>query len=224
MEIFHGCPSIVEVPEFGKGNPMNDYGLGFYCTEDIELAKEWACKTPKDGFANKYSLDMSGLDVLDLASEDRHILNWLAVLLENRSFDIGNPIARAAKDYILQTFLPDYKNRDIIIGYRADDSYFSFAKAFLNGGIPLQALSEAMKLGKLGRQICLKSNAAFERLSFMEAIAADGQQYYIKRTIRDRKAREDYLRLLDKSSYDNDAIYMIDILRQKWQNDDERLR
>ena len=224
MEIYHGSPLIIEVPEFGKGNPMNDYGLGFYCTEDIELAKEWACKMPKDGFANKYSFDKTELDILNLTSGDWHILNWLAILLENRSFEIGNPIAKDAKEYILQTFLPDYKNRDIIIGYRADDSYFSYAKAFLNGGIPLNALAEAMKLGKLGEQICIRSKAAFGRLRYIDATLADGQEYYIKRTARDTKAREAYLKLLDLSARDKDSIYILDILRQEWQNDDERLR
>ncbi len=224
MEIYHGSPLIIEVPEFGKGNPMNDYGLGFYCTEDIELAKEWACKMPKDGFANKYSFDKTELDILNLTSGDWHILNWLAILLENRSFEIGNPVAKDAKEYILQTFLPDYKNRDIIIGYRADDSYFSYAKAFLNGGIPLNALAEAMKLGKLGEQICIRSKAAFGRLRYIDATLADGQEYYIKRTARDTKAREAYLKLLDLSARDKDSIYILDILRQEWQNDDERLR
>ena len=224
MDIYHGSPLIIEVPEFGKGNPMNDYGLGFYCTEDIELAKEWACKTPKDGFANKYSIDKTGLDILNLTSGDWHILNWLAILLENRSFEIGNPVAKDAKEYILQTFLPDYKSRDIIIGYRADDSYFSYAKAFLNGGIPLMALSEAMRLGKLGEQVCIKSKAAFGRLRYINATLADGQEYYIKQTARDTKAREDYLKLLDLSVRDKDSIYILDILRQEWKNDDERLR
>ena len=37
LVLYHGSPLIIEVPEFGKENPMNDYGLGFYCTEDIEL-------------------------------------------------------------------------------------------------------------------------------------------------------------------------------------------
>ena len=224
MDIYHGSPLIIEVPEFGKGNPMNDYGLGFYCTEDIELAKEWACKTPKDGFANKYSFDKTGLDILNLTSGDWHILNWLAILLENRSFEIGNPVAKNAKEYILQTFLPDYKSRDIIIGYRADDSYFSYAKAFLNGGIPLLALAEAMKLGKLGEQICIRSKAAFSRLRYIDATLAGGQEYYIKRTSRDTKAREDYLKLLDLSARDKGSIYILDILRQEWKNDDERLR
>lgn len=224
MELFHGSSAIIESPEQGKGNPQNDYGLGFYCTENPELAKEWACRTPKDGFSNRFSIDMSGMEILDLMSGEWHILNWLAILLENRSFEIGNPIARDAKDYILHTFLPDYRSADVIKGYRADDSYFSYARAFLNGGIPLNALSDAMKLGKLGEQICIKSEWAFKKLRFIDATVVDGQEYFIRRNARDKKAREDYLKLLELEGEDRNAIYMIDILRQKWQNDDERLR
>ena len=41
----------------------------------------------------------------------------------------------------------------MIIGYRADDSYFSFANAFLNNTLSLEQLKEAMYLGKLGEQV-----------------------------------------------------------------------
>jgi len=59
--IYHGSENIIEVPEYGKGKPYNDYGLGFYCTEYVELAKEWACDDKHGGFANKYILDTTGL-------------------------------------------------------------------------------------------------------------------------------------------------------------------
>ena len=153
--VYHGSPKIIEKPLFGVGNPNNDYGLGFYCTESEELAKEWACSTETDGFANKYELDLSNLSVLSLTSGDFNILNWLFVLLENRKFRIGGDIAKQAKDYIFDNFSIDYKNYDIIKGYRADDSYFSFANAFLNNTISLSQLEKAMVLGKLGEQIVI---------------------------------------------------------------------
>jgi len=224
MKLYHGSHIIVETPAYGVGNPRNDYGLGFYCTESLELAKEWACPTPEDGFANEYSLDIGGLSLLDLSEERWHILNWLAVLLENRTFDISSQLAKDTREYIISTFLPPYRGSDIIIGYRADDSYFSFARAFLNGGIPLDALTEAMRLGKLGLQYCIRSRRAFEGLHFAGAVPADGQEYYIRRSTRDIKAREDYLRLLSQRGSATDGIYAIDILRQKWKNDDKRLR
>jgi len=223
IELYHGSSKIIEKPILGAGNARNDYGLGFYCTKEIELAREWACPTQNDGFANRYSIDMDGLDVLDLSDKQYNIFNWLAILLENRIFDITTPIARDAKDFIISRFTPEYRLRDVIIGYRADDSYFSFAKAFINNTIPLSALSEAMKLGQLGIQICIKSEKAFSRLVYLEAIVVDGEEYFIRRSTRDRKAREGYLKLLEQSN-DKDAIYIMDIIRQDWRKDDERLR
>ena len=104
ITVYHGSPKMIEKPVFGMGNPNNDYGLGFYCTESIELAKEWACSAEMDGYANQYSLNLTDLSVLSLTGGDYHILNWLFVLLENRKFRIGGDIAKQAKEYIFENF------------------------------------------------------------------------------------------------------------------------
>ena len=54
--IYHGSDSIVEKPQFGVGNKSNDYGLGFYCCSNKELAKEWASKRKGAGFVNRYRI------------------------------------------------------------------------------------------------------------------------------------------------------------------------
>lgn len=221
MKLYHGSTSVVDMPQLGKGNHKNDYGLGFYCTEYEELAKEWACSTGKDGFVNSYSLDMADLTVCDLTQH--HILNWMAILLENRTFDLSAGVASAAKDYILQNFLPEYKNFDIIRGYRADDSYFSFARDFLNNSLSIEELAEAMKLGQLGEQVVLKSEKAFDILTFEDAPPVDGSIYHPKWVSRDKKAREDYRMMKDRSN-PLEGTFIIDIIRQQWRNDDERLR
>lgn len=130
LTVYHGSSQIITAPELAKGKPNNDYGRGFYCTESIELAKEWACSSEADGFANRYNFDQTNLSVLYLSSGEYHILNWLSILLENRSFRMSGDIARRAHEYILEHFMIEYKSYDVIKGYRADDSYFSFATAF----------------------------------------------------------------------------------------------
>ena len=98
MILYHGSPEIVEAPVYGKGSETNDYGRGFYCTETQELAKEWACPTIKGGFANKYEFDLTDLKVLHLNKEGYNILNWIAILLNNRKFPKRSPIARQASN------------------------------------------------------------------------------------------------------------------------------
>ena len=116
LTVYHGSPVIIEKPQFGVGNPNNDYGLGFYCTETLDLAKEWACSAETDGYANKYTLDISDLTVLSLTGGDYNILNWLAILLENRKFRIGGDVARQARAYIFENFGIDYKKYDGVKG------------------------------------------------------------------------------------------------------------
>ena len=43
MIVYHGSDHIIEVPVFNGSKRTNDYGYGFYTTENPELAKEWAC-------------------------------------------------------------------------------------------------------------------------------------------------------------------------------------
>ena len=223
LTIYHGSSKIIERPDFGTGNPHNDYGLGFYCTESMELAKEWASSTETDGFANQYQLNLTGLSTLSLTSGDYHILNWLSVLLENRRFRIDGAIAQQAKAYISETFSVDYKQYDIIRGYRADDSYFSFANAFLNNTISVTQLEKAMVLGKLGEQIVLISQKAFASIEFVNAIPAPNEIYLPKKLARDTAARKDFQQEKARGSILTEK-YILDIMREGWKNDDERLQ
>lgn len=223
ITVWHGSQKIIRTPVFGEGNPHNDYGLGFYCTESPELAKEWACTEANSGYANSYRLDMNGLSCLKLSDENYNILNWLALLLQNRIFRLSNDIAAEGKDYILEHFLPEYTSYDIIIGYRANDSYFSFANAFLNNALSLKQLEKAMYLGKLGEQLVLKSRKAFDSIEFESAVTAEKEVYYPQRTDRDRQARNAY-RKERSGKRASDAVYLIDILREEWKENDARLR
>lgn len=219
--IYHGSQFIVEQPQWGKGNPHNDYGLAFYCTKDLELAKEWACTKMQDGYANTYQLDTSDLTILNLDGGDYHILNWLAILLENRTFRMNSDLMLQGKDYIRSVFLPDYQEADVIIGYRADDSYFSFANAFLNNALSLERLQQAMVLGKLGEQIAVRSQKAFEKLRFVSAEHVDRTVYYPKKRMRDEKARSDFFSMRQSVGK---GTYLMDIIRQQWRNEDERIQ
>lgn len=221
--LYHGSEKMIDHPVFGKGARNNDYGRGFYCTEDLELAKEWACASGSSGYANQYEFDMDGLKILNLNSDDYNILNWLAVLTENRTYWQNSSISESAKKYLKEYFWIDISGYDVIIGYRADDSYFSFAQDFVANTISLPQLSNAMRLGKLGEQVVLKSRKAFDQLRFLGAEQAEAEEYYAKKMSRDREARREYRRS-KKESMNMDDLFMIDIMREGIKNEDLRLR
>lgn len=77
-----------------------------------------------------------------------------------------------------------YQKYDVIIGYRADDSYFSFAQDFLNNAISLRKLSRAMNLGKLGLQTVLKSERAFAQITFQQAFLAENKKWMPQKMAR----------------------------------------
>ena len=220
ITIYHGSEKIVEQPIFGEGKKNNDFGLGFYCTLSEELAKEWAVSSLRDGFANRYTLDSEYLNILNLNSPEYTILNWIAVLVEHRLFSIKTPVARRAKRYLIENFSINVNAYDLIIGYRADDSYFDYAESFLNKGICVEQLARAKQLGKLGEQIVLKSKFAFSNLKYEGFDIAEKNQYYVLRKARDDEANQLYFEILEEES---DGLYIQDIIRGGIQNDDPRI-
>ena len=220
VTIYHGSKQIVEVPMFGLGRKNNDFGLGFYCTESNDLAKEWAVSSLSDGFSNRYTLNTEYLNILNLNSPNYTILNWIAVLVDHRLFSIRTPIARRAKQYLTERFSINVNAYDLVVGYRADDSYFDFAEAFLNNAITVEQLSRAMRLGKLGEQIVLKSQFAFSKIKYEGFEVAEKNRFYVLRKARDDEANQTYL---DIQEEEDDGLYIQDILRGGITNDDPRI-
>lgn len=221
--LYHGSDKIIQKPIFGAGKLHNDYGRGFYCTEIPEMAKEWAVGTGRDGFVNCYALEEKGLSKLDLGSDDYCILHWLTVLLQNRTFKTNYPLAREAKEYLVSHFSLPVEDYDVIVGYRADDSYFAFAQDFINGAISVRQLSRAMHLGRLGEQYVICSEKAFDRLVFTGYEQAQAEEWHARRQRRDRQARDDY-RKMGEEQRRKDDLYIMQIMDEEIGAEDARLR
>ena len=220
--LYHGSPEIVRKPEYGKGKPYNDYGQGFYCTESLDLAKEWACGENTDGVANCYEINIAELRILNLNSETYTILHWLALLTKYRGVRISTPTMKRGIEWLNKHFLPEIEQYDAIIGYRADDSYFSFARAFVNNEISLRQLSYAMRLGELGEQFVLKSEKAFSLIRFISSEEVSNEVYFPKRKQRDDKARAAYREEIERE--DLNGLFIRDIVKEGILPDDPRLR
>lgn len=225
ITLYHGSEKIIEKPTFGKGSPFNDYGKGFYCTENFDLACEWAAKRGADVcYVNEYTLNLFDLNILDLSRSPYTILHWITLLLQNRTFTSQSAISSQAKSYLVEHFGLNVDSYDLIKGYRADDSYFSFAKDFVNNTISVQKLARAMKLGKLGIQHTLRSEKAFSGLAYIGYHKVDSEKYFGRYQVRDQKARSDYSRTRGDISMDPDELYIMDILRGGIHSGDPRLQ
>ena len=211
MVLYHGSDIVVRNPDIRAGKPNNDYGRGFYCTEDIELGREWSCSRGKGtGILNVYKLHSESLNIIDL-STNTNALQWITLLLKHRKFDITGSVARSAYSWLIKHCSIDIGYADVIVGYRADDSYFSYAKDFINNALSLEELDKALRLGNLGKQVVLKSDKAYKAIEFIRHEVVEYARYGMKYRERDIEARNEYFNR-DKQPVTN-GIYIMDLMR-----------
>lgn len=225
MKLYHGSQYIIKKPELLKGKANNDYGRGFYCTEDVEMAREWAAKGKEpSAYVNEYDFDVQGLKILDLSKEPYTVLNWIAVLLAHRTFQLDLEVAVRVREYFLANFLPPISEADVVIGHRADDSYFNFAEAFVDNGLPLSRLDEALRLGRLGLQVALRTERAFSKLSFVAAHEVPWGDYHARYVERDSAARAEWREKVKNSPPLGSDVFAIDVVRRRIVHGAEGLR
>lgn len=199
--LFHDTPDNIVVPTYGKGNEKHDYGMGFYLTESIDLAKEWAVCRPNEtnGWVHKYELDTEGLKILDF--QQINVLAWLAELMKHRDAADSRRYRMLAKKFI-EKYGVDTDEYDVIRGWRANASYFYIAKEFVRDNIDMDILEELLSLGSLGIQYCIKSELAYSKLHEMEngLFPVNYAEFNEKYNQRDIAARKHMRELVDSDA------------------------
>ena len=199
--LFHGTSEKIVVPTYGGGEKKHDYGQGFYLTESIDLAKEWAVCRPneKNGWVHKYQLDIAELKILDL--QNKGVLSWLAELMKHRDAADSKRYRMLSKNFI-EKYGIDTKDYDVIRGWRANASYFYIAKEFVRDNIDIDILEELLSLGDLGIQYCIKSELAYSKLHELEddLIAVRYAEFNEKYNQRDITARQKMRELVNSEA------------------------
>lgn len=196
--LYHGSSNENILPQFGQGNEKHDYGKGFYLTESLELAREWAVYRPdaSNGWVHQYELDIDGLNILDFRNYG--VLTWLAELMKHRAA-ADSKRYRMLSGQFIDKFAVSTEGYDVIKGWRANASYFYIAKAFGRDEVDIDILEELLALGDLGIQYCIKTQKAYKKLSEChDALQpVEFAQYNEKYNRRDVEARENMRRLID---------------------------
>lgn len=201
LTLYHGTPDEIVTPQYGLGDEKHDYGKGFYLTESIELAKEWAVCRPDEanGWVHKYELDTNGLQILDF--QELNVLSWLAELMKHRDADDTKRYRVLAEKFI-DKYGIDTVGYDVIKGWRANASYFYIAKQFVKDNIDIDILEELLSLGGLGIQYCIKTAKAYSQLSEVKdsLLSIEYSEFNKKYNDRDITAREKMRQLVDSDS------------------------
>lgn len=199
--LYHGTPDYVVNPVFGGGDDKHDYGKGFYLTENVELAKEWAVCRPNEinGWVHKYELEYDDLKILDFQQKD--VLAWLAELMKHREAAESKRYRMLAEKFINKYGI-DTSEYDVIKGWRATASYFYIVKEFVRDNIDMDILEELLALGGLGIQYCIKSEKAYSRLHEIkeDILVVDYREFNDKYNERDVRARKNMRDLVDSDA------------------------
>jgi hypothetical protein len=199
--LYHGSPNKVVVPKYEFGEEKHDYGKGFYLTENIELAKEWAVCRPDEtnGWVHKFELETTDLKILDFQKYD--VLSWLAELMKHRDASDTRRYRMLAKKFI-EKYGINTSGYDVIKGWRADASYFYIAKEFVRDNVDIEILEELLSLGGLGIQYCVKSELAYSKLTEIQSdlISVDYNEFNDKYNERDINARTNMRKLVDSDA------------------------
>lgn len=199
--LYHGTQSKSFVPTYGLGEARHDYGRGFYLTESLELAKEWAVCRPNEtaGYVHQYELTIDGLKILDF--EEYGVLSWLAELMKHRDAADSKRYRMLARRFIAK-YGVDTAGYDVIKGWRANASYFYIAKEFVRDNVDLDILEELLSLGGLGIQYCIKSEQAYANLREVQSalLTVPYSEFNDKYNQRDITARQRMREMIDSEA------------------------
>lgn len=216
MIIYHGSKRIIKSPTQKGSHPANDYGPAFYLTKDLEAAKSWACRHDAVGIVNKYFVDdrlLSSFKILDLTNKNKYsVLNWLAILMHFRTLD--SSFVRNNKIVLdwLEKYYIDVDKFDVVVGFRADDSYFRFPIRFISNDLAFEDLEEVFLSGNLGVQYAFISKDAIRSLKFEKAI--DCEESFIGHYYSLIKEASKTFDVLINRPRDPRKTYILDLMRQ----------
>lgn len=214
--LYHGSPNAAVKPEYGLGDVRHDFGKGFYLTDSPELAKEWSVYRPKsqDGWVHAFDLELNGLKVLDFRQADK-VFAWVAELMKHRDADESAAYRRRAPSFI-KKFGIDTESCDVLVGWRADASYFYIVKAFVRGEVDADCLPDLLKLGGFGVQYVVKSQAAYAQLrplpELRQAVRFD--EHHVAYEMRDGAARVRMRELIADPSFNRLERLFVDFVRE----------
>ena len=178
--VYHGSDEIINTPTYNGGRNFSDFGLGFYVTTNIEMAKSWASRrSRKPAYVNKYMLNTEGLTSLTFDLD----LHWLLFIAFNRGLIINEEIK-----IILDNKYKDINDYDVIIGATADDRMFDTLSLFFSNSMTLDHCLKALNSMDLDIQYNIKSSKGISAMSFTNSAELDDiEKEYYANEVKEKK-------------------------------------
>ena len=159
--LYHGSKSGIEGEIIPGSRKQCDFGKGFYMGTEAMQALTLICNFPKSRFY-VVSVDEKDLDVLDVPAD----LDWALLVAFNRG---------KMKNISGTEFYNKYRdmtaNKDLVIGYIANDRMFYVIDQFFQGTITDAALINSLSVLNLGKQYVTVSEKGCKAVRIEKEIA-----------------------------------------------------
>lgn len=156
MILYHGSYTKIEKPDLQHSRENIDFGMGFYLSSDVEMAKKWAC-AKKNSVVSVYEVDLKRISTHQFGLD----YEWLDYVKANRR-DSGDSF---------------YDKFDMLIGPTADDKLFNTLQEYLDGTITSEQAIEYLNIAGFSNQYVFKNEKAI-RLSckYLDSIEIIGEE------------------------------------------------
>lgn len=157
ITLYHGSKSGIHGAIAPISRQRCDFGKGFYMGTDRIQPLTLICNYPE---ARLYTLSvgLSGLNILDVEIG----LDWALLIAYNRG-----KMEPAKDSPIYDRFADLSRDKDMLIGYIADDRMFVVLDRFFNGEITDLALIHSLSALKLGRQYVAVTEKACKQIHIL---------------------------------------------------------
>ena len=163
--IYHGSDNIIDNPSHEGGRKFSDFGIGFYATTNIEMAKSWATRrNDKPAYVNKYMFNVDGLNSLTFDLD----IHWILFIAYNRGLILNDGI-----NDILNKRYENIDEYDVIIGPTADDRMFDTLNLFFNNNITIDHCLNALNSMDLDIQYNIRIKTGIDAVAFSSSIELD---------------------------------------------------
>ena len=191
IKVYHGSNIPVPDPQISKGRDNADFGLGFYVTDNYEMAEKWASRKKGNAVISEYELDIDKLRTyrFDLDSE------WLNFVIYHRSQN------KSEVSPALNT-----ENYDAFIGPTADDKMFSTIEQYEDGLISEEIAVKALNAMDIDTQINIRTQDSINKhLRYIgsRTLGDDRKKELYLKTKKEHKAASNHVEKLIKESIAN---------------------
>lgn len=203
--LFHGAKTMIDGRiRLDCSKRRNDFGIGFYCGENLEQSAMFVSTFPTS------SLYMMKFNPSGLKCK-RYVVNreWMLMIAYFRE-----RLGAYADSELIHKLIEEIQGMDYIIAPIADNRMFEIIDQFIDGEITDIQCRHCLSATNLGNQYVFVSDKALEQITILERcyLASSEKEFYLTSRQESYELNRDKIKVARKQ-YRNQGEYIEDILQ-----------